>query len=137
MSNVGAETESVTHGHAQRFVLPLKGTELLPKTNILVDVLSGDTLSQSFVIETDATSINGAFTFYMMSSDHHVVPFNIQQLTATKYLVSASYTTENDDKWRILDIMRLNLTGGTYVEFSNPYAAIDLSGGGSANQPVS
>lgn len=49
MSNVGAETESVTHGHAQRFVLPLKGTELLPKTNILVDVLSGDTLSQSFV----------------------------------------------------------------------------------------
>lgn len=129
MSNVGAETESVTHGHAQRFVLPLKGTELLPKTNILVDVLSGDTLSQSFVIETDATSINGAFTFYMMSSDHHVVPFNIQQLTATKYLVSASYTTENDDKWRILDIMRLNLTGGTYVEFSNPYAAIDLSGG--------
>lgn len=129
MSNVGAETESVTHGHAQRFVLPLKGTELLPKTNILVDVLSGDTLSQSFVIETDATSINGAFTFYMMSSDHHVVPFNIQQLTATKYLVSASYITENDDKWRILDIMRLNLTGGTYVEFSNPYAAIDLSGG--------
>ncbi|MFR0606635.1 hypothetical protein ACLUW9_09075 [Limosilactobacillus mucosae] len=129
MSNVGAETESVTHGHAQRFVLPLKGTELLPKTNILVDVLSGDTLSQSFVIETDATSIDGAFTFYMMSSDHHVVPFNVQQLTATKYLISASYTTENDDKWRILDIMRLNLTGGTYVEFSNPYAAIDLSGG--------
>ncbi len=129
MSNVGAETESVTHGHAQRFVLPLKGTELLPKTNILVDVLSGDTLSQSFVIETDATSINGAFTFYMMNSDHHIVPFNVQQLTATKYLVSASYTTENDDKWRILDIMRLNLTGGTYVEFSNPYSGIDLSGG--------
>lgn len=129
MSNVGAETESVTHGHAQRFVLPLKGTELLPKTNILVDVLSGDTLSQSFVIETDATSIDGAFTFYMMNSDHHIVPFNVQQLTATKYLVSASYTTENDDKWRILDIMRLNLTGGTYVEFSNPYSGIDLSGG--------
>lgn len=136
MSNVGAETESVTHGHAQRFVLPLKGTELLPKTNILVDVLSGDTLSQSFVIETDATSINGAFTFYMMNSDHHVVPFNVQRLTATKYLISASYTTGDDDKWRILDIMRLNLTGGTYVEFSNPYAGIDLSGGGSANQPV-
>ena len=133
MSNVGTEAESVTHGHAQRFVLPLKGTELLPKTNILVDVLSGDTLSQSFVIETDATSIDGAFTFYMMSSDHHVVPFNVQQLTATKYLVSASYTTENDDKWRILDIMRLNLTGGTYVEFSNPYAAIDLSGGVAQN----
>lgn len=129
MCNVGTETESVTHGHAQRFALPIGGTELLPKTNILVDVLSGDTLSQSFVIETDATSIDGAFTFYMMSSDHHVVPFNVQQLTATKYLVSASYTTENDDKWRILDIMRLNLTGGTYVEFSNPYAAIDLSGG--------
>ena len=129
MSNAGAETESVTHGHAQRFVLPLKGTELLPKTNILVDVLSGDTLSQSFVIETDATSIDGAFTFYMMNSDHHIVPFNVQQLTATKYLVSGSYTTGNDDKWRILDIMRLNLTGGTYVEFSNPYAAIDLSGG--------
>ena len=135
MCNVGAETESVTHGHAQRFVLPLKGTELLPTTNILVDVLSGDTLSQSFVIETDATSINGAFTFYMMNSDHHVVPFNVQQLTATKYLVSASYTTSADDKWRILDIRRLSLTGGTYVEFSNPYAAIDLSGG--TDQPVS
>jgi hypothetical protein len=126
MSNVGAETESVTHGHAQRFVLPLKGTELLPKTNILVDVLSGDTLSQSFVIETDATSVNGIFTFFMTnSSSHHIVPFNVQQLTATKYLVSARYTTSADGKWRILDIIRLNLTGGTYVEFSNPYAVID------------
>lgn len=123
-------TESVTHGHAQRFALPLGGTELLPKTDILVNVLSGDTLSQSFVIETDATSINGSFTFFMDNTvSHHIVPFNVQQLTATKYLVSASYTTGTDGKWRILDIMRLNLTGGTYVEFSNPYAAIDLSGG--------
>lgn len=123
-------TESVTHGHAQRFALPLGGTELLPKTDILVNVLSGDTLSQSFVIETDATSINGSFTFFMDNTvSHHIVPFNVQQLTATKYLVSANYTTGTDGKWRILDIMRLNLTGGTYVEFSNPYAAIDLSGG--------
>lgn len=62
------------------------------------------------------------------TASHHIVPFNVQQLTATKYLISASYTTETNGKWRILDIMRLNLTGGTYVEFSNPYAAIDLSG---------
>lgn len=130
MRNGGTETESVTHGHAQRFALPLGGTELLPKTDILVNVLSGDTLSQSFVIETDATSINGSFTFFMNNTaSHHIVPFNVQQLTATKYLISASYTTGTDGKWRILDIMRLNLTGGTYVEFSNPYAAIDLSGG--------
>lgn len=130
MRNGGAETESITHGHAQRFALPLKGTELLPKTDIFVNVLSGDTLSQSFVIETDATSINGSFTFFMdNTASHHIVPFNVQQLTATKYLISASYTTGTDGKWRILDIMRLNLTGGTYVEFSNPYAAIDLSGG--------
>lgn len=132
------DAESTVHGHAQRFALPLGETELLPKTDIFVNVLSGDTLSQSFVIETDATSVNGTFTFFMAdSSSHHMVPFNVQQLTATKYLISASYTTGNDGKWRILDIMRLNLTGGTYVEFSNPYAAIDLSGGGSANQPVS
>lgn len=138
MRNGGTETESVTHGHAQRFALPLRGTELLPKTDIFVNVLSGDTLNQSFVIETDATSINGSFTFFMdNTASHHIVPFNVQQLTATKYLVSASYTTGTDGKWRILDIMRLNLTGGTYVEFSNPYAGIDLSGGGSADQPVS
>ena len=136
MSNVGAETESVTHGHAQRFVLPLKGTELLPKTNILVDVLSGDTLSQSFVRAADAPRRDGACTVYMRNGGQLLGPCSVQQLTATKYLVSASYTTENDDKWRILDIMRLNLTGGTYVEFSNPYSGIDLSGGGSANQPV-
>lgn len=130
MRNGGAETESVTHGHAQRFALPIRGTELLPKTDIFVNVLSGDTLSQSFVIETDATSINGSFTFFMdNTASHHIVPFNVQQLTATKYLISASYTTGTDGKWRILDIMRLNLTGGTYVEFSNPYAGIDLSGG--------
>lgn len=130
MRNSGAETESVTHGHAQRFALPLRGTELLPKTDIFVNVLSGDTLSQSFVIETDATSINGSFTFFMdNTASHHIVPFNVQQLTATKYLISASYTTGTDGKWRILDIMRLSLTGGTYVEFSNPYAGIDLSGG--------
>ena len=126
----GTDTESITHGHAQRFALPLGEVELLPKTDILVDVLSGDTLSQSFVIETDATSINGSFTFFMNdSANHHIVPFNVQRLTATKYLISASYTTSADGKWRILDIMRLNLTGGTYVELSNPYAAIDLSGG--------
>lgn len=137
MRNGGAETESVTHGHAQRFALPIRGTELLPKTDIFVNVLSGDTLSQSFVIETDATSINGSFTFFMdNTASHHIVPFNVQQLTATKYLISASYTTGTDGKWRILDIMRLNLTGGTYVEFSNPYAGIDLSGG-STDQPVS
>lgn len=130
MRNGGAETESVTHGHAQRFALPIRGTELLPKTDIFVNVLSGDTLSQSFVIETDATSINGSFTFFMdNTASHHIVPFNVQQLTATKYLISASYTTGTDGKWRILDIMQLNLTGGTYVEFSNPYAGIDLSGG--------
>lgn len=130
MRNGGTDAESVTHGHAQRFALPIGEVELLPKTNILVDVLSGDTLSQSFVIETDATSINGSFTFFMLKSgNHHIAPFNVQQLTATKYLVSASYTTGTNDEWRILDIMRLNLTGGTYVELSNPYAAIDLSGG--------
>lgn len=124
------KVESTTHGHAQRFALPLGETELLPKTDILVDVLPGDTLSQSFVIETDATSVNGTFTFFMNDgSGHHMVPFNVQQLTTTKYLISASYTTETNGPWRILDIMRLNLTGGTYVEFSNPYAAIDLSGG--------
>lgn len=134
----GTDDESITHGHAQRFALPLGEVELLPKTGIIVDVLSGDTLSQSFVIETDATSVNGTFTFFMTdSSSHHMVPFNVQQLTATKYLVSARYTTSADGKWRILDIMRLDLTGGTYIEFSNPYAAIDLSGGGSADQPVS
>lgn len=134
MSNGGAETESTTHGHAQRFALPLGGTELLPKTGIFVNVLSGDTLSQSFVIGTDATSINGSFTFFMDNTvSHHIVPFNVQQLTATKYMISASYTTGTDGKWRILDIMRLNLTGGTYVEFSNPYAAIDLSGGVAQN----
>lgn len=127
----GTDTESITHGHAQRFALPLGEVELLPKTDILVDVLSGDTLSQSFVIETDATSVNGTFTFFMAdSSSHHIVPFNVQQLTATKYLVSASYTAGDDGKWRILDIMRLSLTGGTYVELSNPYAAIESSGGG-------
>lgn len=130
MRKGGTDDESIIHGHAQRFALPLGEVELLPKTDILVDVLSGDTLSQSFVIETDATSVNGTFTFFMNnSSNHHMVPFNVQQLTATKYLISASYTTENDGKWRILDIMRLNLTGGTYVEFSNPYAAIESSGG--------
>lgn len=132
MHNVGADAESITHGHAQRFALPLGDVELLPKTDILVNVLSGDTLSQSFVIETDATSINGSFTFYLDdtgNTSHHIVPFNVQQLTATKYLVSASYTTGIDGKWRILDIMQLNLTGGTYVEFSNPYAAIESSGG--------
>lgn len=130
MRNGGTDAESITHGHAQRFALPLGEVELLPKTNIFVNVLSGDTISQSFVIETDATSINGSFTFFMdNTASHHIVPFNVQQLTATKYLISASYTTGTDGKWRILDIMRLNLTGGTYVEFSNPYAAIDLSGG--------
>lgn len=127
----GTGTVSITHGHAQRFALPLiKEAEILPTTDILVDVLSGDTLSQSFVIETDATGINGSFTFFMTNSgNHHIVPFDVQQLTATKYLVSASYTTENDGKWRTLDITQLNLTGGTYIEFSNPYADIDLSGG--------
>ena len=131
MRKGGTDAESIIHGHAQRFALPLGEVELLPKTDIFVNVLSGDTLSQSFVIETDATSINGSFTFFMdNTASHHIVPFNVQQLTATKYLVSASYTTGTDGKWRILDIMRLNLTGGTYVEFSNPYAAIDLSGGG-------
>ena len=130
MRKGGTDTESITHGHAQRFALPLGEVELLPNTDILVDVLSGDTLSQSFVIETDATSVNGTFTFFMNDSrSHHIVPFNAQRLTATKYLISASYTTSADGKWRILDIMRLNLTGGTYVEFSNPYAGIDLSGG--------
>lgn len=130
MRKGGTDTESITHGHAQRFALPLGEVELLPNTDILVDVLSGDTLSQSFVIETDATSVNGTFTFFMNDSrSHHIVPFNVQRLTATKYLISASYTTSADGKWRILDIMRLNLTGGTYVEFSNPYAGIDLSGG--------
>lgn len=138
MRKGGTDTESIIHGHAQRFALPLGEVELLPNTDILVDVLSGDTLSQSFVIETDATSVNGTFTFFMNdSANHHIVPFDVQQLTATKYLVSASYTAEKNGKWRILDIMRLKLTGGTYVEFSNPYAAIDLSGGGSTDQPVS
>ena len=115
------KTESTTHGHAQRFALPLGETELLPKTDILVDVLPGDTLSQSFVIETDATSVNGTFTFFMAdSSSHHIVPFNVQQLTATKYLVSASYTAGDDGKWRILDIMRLNLAAVSYTHLTLP-----------------
>ena len=81
MRKGGTDNESIIHGHAQRFALPLGEVELLPKTDILVDVLSGDTLSQSFVIETDATSINGSFTFFMNdSANHHIVPFNVQQL---------------------------------------------------------
>lgn len=127
-----ATAKSSQHGHAQRFTLPLEDTEILPSTNLLVNVLKGDIATQTIVVHTDAT-VNAIPMTFFSDGHHHVVQTTLTQLSSNAYLVSGTYTFENDGQWRILNLHSINIAGGTYFEIGDCFSGIVPGGVAQAN----
>lgn len=116
---------SVAHGSAQRFSNQggLTGELVGPSHgDITINALKGDVITQSLVIKTDANFNNLTFNF-LTSDGNQVITAAAKQLADNTYKVYASYTVPKDTPLKLM-LFWADCKGGTYVELSQPYAAI-------------
>lgn len=121
---------STAHGAAQRFTNQggLTGELVQPSGDpIILSALKGDTITQSLVIKSDGTFKNLNFNFWTSEGNHPVLA-TATQLDSTTYKLSASYMVDADTEVRLMSFWA-DWKGGTYVELSQPYAAITKIGG--------
>lgn len=128
--NDGKGNKSVAHGSSQRFSNQggLTGELVIPDEDVVMNVFKGDTITQSLVVRTDGTFTNFAFNFIGTDNIVHPEMSSIVQLDAHTYKVISSHIADKDDKIHLLQLWA-HCTGGTYVELSQPYAAITEVGG--------
>lgn len=123
--NDGKNHVSVSHGQAQRFNNQggFTGELVHPDgTDITVNALKGDVITQSFVLKTDANYNNLTFNFQTVDGDQ-VITAGAKQLAVNTYKMYASYTATRDTPVKIMTFWA-DCKGGTYVELSQPYATI-------------
>lgn len=115
---------STAHGSAQRFSNQggLTGELVHPAgTSITISALKGDVVTQSFVMKTDAKFKN--LTFNFQTDADQVITARVKQLADNTYKLYASYTVPKDTPLRLM-LFWADCKGGTFVELSQPYAAI-------------
>ena len=132
---------STQHLSAQRFSY-LYNQECLPKQNVIINPLKGDTIMQSCIlrISSNATLDDKiVFSFFNIRSghyQHHVVPPTINQIGAYEYRISGSYQiTEDGFQLRLMDLMNFGLSSASgngsdaWIEIDQPYVGLVQSGG--------
>lgn len=115
---------SIAHGSAQRFSNQggLTGELVRPAdTSITISALKGDVVTQSFVMKTDAKFKNLNFNF-QIDADQPIIA-GAKQLANNTYKLYASYTVSKDTPLTLMQFWA-DCRGGTFVELSQPYAAI-------------
>lgn len=132
--NDGKNHLSTPHGSAQRFENQggFTGELVHPNgTSIQMNVLKGDTITQSIVIRSNGIFKNATFNFESVNDkvDHPIGGYAIK-LNENTYKVIASYTTQKDD---VINLAKFwaDCKGGSYIEVLQPYAALspELGGG--------
>lgn len=122
---------STPHGAAQRFSNQGGFTGELVKPSVdqvTMNVFKGDTITQSVVINSDGDFKDLTFNFNT-DKGYHVIYASISQLDSTTHKATASYTVDADTNLTLLNFW-CSCKGGSYVEVSQPYAAITKIGGG-------
>ena len=132
---------STQHLSAQRFSY-LYNEECLPKQNVVINPLKGDTIMQSCIlrISSNATLDDKiCFSFFNIRSghyQHHVVPATITQISDYEYRISGSYQIAEDGfQLRLMDLMNFGLSSASgngsdaWIEIDSPYAGLVQSGG--------
>lgn len=95
--------------------------ELLPTPDQWFDVKQGQLLTQSIHIRTDGTLLGAEMTFFTWSDYvHRQTVADIFKVDEHEYMIRAEWTPEADDSLRLADIWRVNVEGGSYVEFNYP-----------------
>ncbi len=123
--NDGKGHTSIAHGPAQRFNGQdgFTGELVHPNgTSINLSTLKGDTITQSLVIKSDGYFRNLTFNF-QTSDGNQTVHAAIKQLGKDTYKAYASYTVQKDTPLKLMQFWS-DCKDGTYVELSQPYAAI-------------
>ena len=120
----GSKVLSDKNGEAQRFRLPLNTNEITAQDGhapINIIPKSGEHLSEAFVIKTDGNLSSLSISFFTYG--HHMVPCVITKVGSDTYEAHASYVFNENPSvpLRCFDLVRFNITGGTYIEFSKPY----------------
>lgn len=121
---------STPHGAAQRFSNQGGFTGELVKPSVdqvTMNVFKGDTITQSVVIKSDGDFKDLTFNFNT-DKGYHVIYASISQLDSTTHKATASYTVDADTNLTLLNFW-CSCKGGSYVEVSQPYAAITKIGG--------
>lgn len=123
--NDGKNHVSVSHGQAQRFNNQggFTGELVHPDgTDITVNALKGDVITQSFVLKTDANYNNLTFNFQTVDGNQ-VVTAGAKHFDNGINKIFASYTVTKDTPVKLMTFWA-DCKGGTYVELSQPYATI-------------
>lgn len=132
--NDGKNYLSTPHGSAQRFENQggFTGELVHPNgTSIQMNVLKGDTITQSIVIRSNGVFKNATFNFQgILSKRDHAVAGRAIKLSENTYKIIASYTTQEDDVINLAEFWA-DCKGGSYVEVLQPYAALFPEVGGS------
>lgn len=95
-----------------------------------ITVKKGQRISQAFTAKTDGQIKSLYISFYQSGVGHHNVTPTITKLSDGTYRISADFVSTFDGQMLLLDINQLQMLSGTYMEFSDPYAAISAVGGG-------
>ena len=132
---------STQHLSAQRFSY-LYNEECLPKQNVVINPLKGDTIMQSCIlrISSNATLDDKiCFSFFNNRSgyyQHHFVPATITQISDYVYRISSSYQIAEDNfQLRLMDLIHFGLSSASgngsdaWIEIDSPYAGLVQSGG--------
>lgn len=131
--NDGKNHVSTSHGSAQRFENQggFTGELVHPNdTSIQMNVLKGDTITQSIVIRSNGIFKSTTFNFVSVNYrvNHPIAGYAIK-LDENTYKVIASYTTQKDDVIKLVEFWA-DYTGGSYIEVLQPYAALSPEVGG-------
>lgn len=115
---------STANATSQRFSLPLVTNEITVKDGsspLDITPKTGERFSEFLSIKTDGILSSLQISFF--DGEHHMVPCIITKVDSDIYEAHASYTFEKDSTqaFRCFDLVRFNITGGTYIEFSKPY----------------
>lgn len=125
-----AMSGATADGNWQKYATNLNGqpTQIYPDS-AYVSAKKGDTIYQALTLKTDGAFQSTFISFYQTGVGHHNVTPDIKKIDDSTIRLSASYTCDADGSYLIADLNVLTITGGTYYEVADNYAAISPVGG--------
>lgn len=117
-------------GKWQKYTVTGKTDQIYPFGNLgHVSAKKGDTIYQAVTLKTDGTFQRTYISFYQTGVGHHNVTPDVKTIDDSTIRLSASYTCDSDGDYLMADLNILIITGGTYYEVADNYAAISPVGG--------
>ena len=123
-----AMSGATADGKWQKYTATGNPTQIYPDS-AYVSAKKGDTIYQAITLKTDGVFQSTFISFYQTGVGHHNVTPDVKKIDDSTIRLSASYTCDADGSYLMADLNVLTITGGTYYEVADNYAAISPVGG--------